>query len=84
MEKQPNFTPRPILKLPQSARGRPITVYWVCAIGRRPPRIAHPTRDAAIAEALRLSTLPANAGIAFQVRESRFVAQFADGLESRR
>lgn len=84
MEKQPNFTPRVPLKLPPSARGRPITVYWVCAIGRRPPRVAHPTRDAAAAEALRLSTMPTNAGIVFQVRESRFVAQFTDGAETRR
>jgi hypothetical protein len=80
---QTNSTPRRILKLPPSARGRPVTVYWVQAIGRRPPRVTHPTREAATAEALRLSQLPANAGVRFQVRESRYVTTFSDGAEVR-
>ncbi len=81
----PNSTPgsrnRATLSLP-SGRGRPITVYWIQAIGRRPPRVSHHTREAATAEALRLSTMPANAGVRFQVRESRYVATFCDGAQS--
>ena len=84
MKKQTDSTPRPILKLAPSARGRPITVYWVQAIGRRPPRVSHSTREAAVSEAARLSTLPANAGLRFMVRESRYVTTFCDGAESRR
>jgi hypothetical protein len=80
-----NSTPaahgRATLSLP-SGRGRPITVYWIQAIGRRPPRVAHLTKQAATAEGLRLSTLPANAGVRFQVRESRYVATFCDGAQS--
>jgi hypothetical protein len=79
-----NCTPRKTLKLPPSARGRPVTTWWVQAIGRRPPRHPHASKEAAVAEALRLSMLPDNAGLKFQVRESRFVAQFSDGAESRR
>ncbi len=82
MNSTPTAHPRATLTLP-SGRGRPVTVYWVQAIGRRPPRKVHPTKEAATAEALRLSTMPENAGIKFQVRESRFVAQFCNGVEGR-
>ena len=76
-------TARPTLKLPPSARGRPITVWWVQCVGRRPPKKAHLTKEAALAEGLRLSQLPESAALRFQIRESRYLTTFCDGAEVR-
>jgi hypothetical protein len=73
---------RKTLTLPAGTPSRHVPVFWVQAVGRRPPRKVHAHRDDAIREAKRLSTLATNAGVMFQVRESRFVVQFVDGAQS--
>ncbi len=78
-----NSTRRPLLKLQASQRGRPVPVWWVQCIGRRPPRVVHTTKESALAECRRLSELPGNHGLIFQVRESRFVASFSNGEATR-
>lgn len=83
MKDNPKPTARPTLKLPPSARGRPVTVWWVQCVGRRPPKKAHHTKEAAMAEGLRLSQLPASLGRRFHIRESRYVTTFCDGAEVR-